>query len=136
MTKNNSPDKKAEAAASVRLDGQTFDADEHIGYGHFSQPPANKPDQSIVKRQLEGEVKEYDQYLTGDIYGFILRGPKEKCDKCGHTAEGEDEDSCWGFYGSDPFDNGMLENFTGDIQKEMKEKYGPKPKKVEEEKHD
>ena len=35
---------------------------------------------------LEAEVKTYDQYLTGDVYGYII--------------EDEDE-SCWGFYGED-----------------------------------
>jgi hypothetical protein len=36
---------------------------------------------------LEAEVKEYDQYLTGDVYGYVI--------------EGDDEfvACCWGFYG-------------------------------------
>ena len=37
---------------------------------------------------LCSEVKVYDQYLTGDIYGFVIE------DK-----SGEQVDSCWGFYG-------------------------------------
>ena len=37
---------------------------------------------------LNGEVETYDQYLTGDIYGF-----KEV------DSEGNEVDSCWGFYG-------------------------------------
>jgi hypothetical protein len=36
---------------------------------------------------LEGEVETYDQYLRGDVYGYVI----EK--------DGEDGDSCWGFYG-------------------------------------
>ena len=39
---------------------------------------------------LEGEVKTYDQYLTGDVYGYVIEG-----------AAGEHLDSCWGFYGFD-----------------------------------
>jgi hypothetical protein len=47
---------------------------------------------------LEGEVETYDQYLTGDIYGFRI----SKIDKCNHGHEHKDEiDSCWGFYGMD-----------------------------------
>lgn len=46
---------------------------------------------------LKSEVKTYDQYLRGDVYGFILEDKQ-------HT----DDDSCWGFFGSDPMDNGML----------------------------
>jgi hypothetical protein len=38
---------------------------------------------------LRGEVETYDQYLRGDICGFII------------TKDGEDIDSCWGFYGED-----------------------------------
>ena len=41
-----------------------------------------------VLNLLEGEVKTYDQYLTGDVYGYTVEG--EHCD-----------DSCWGFFGDD-----------------------------------
>jgi len=42
-----------------------------------------------IEKYLTGEVETYDQYLTGEIYGFTI-------------TKGEDEeevDSCWGFYG-------------------------------------
>jgi hypothetical protein len=39
---------------------------------------------------LRGEVETYDQYLTGDVYGYILEGP-----------DGEELDSCWGFFGEE-----------------------------------
>jgi hypothetical protein len=38
---------------------------------------------------LDGEVKTYDQYLTGDVYGYTI----EK--------NGEHIDSCWGYYGQE-----------------------------------
>lgn len=44
---------------------------------------------------LEGEVETYDQYLTGDVYGYIV----EELDEDGDVVE--EHDSCWGFYGSD-----------------------------------
>jgi hypothetical protein len=37
---------------------------------------------------MEGEVETYDQYLTGDVYGFVIE-----------DADGEELDSCWGHYG-------------------------------------
>lgn len=37
---------------------------------------------------LEAEVATYDQYLRGEVYGYVLRDKKS----------GE-EDSCWGFFG-------------------------------------
>lgn len=41
-----------------------------------------------AKEILEAEVKEYDSYLTGECYGFIIEDPDNK-----HL------DSCWGFLG-------------------------------------
>lgn len=37
---------------------------------------------------LRNEVATYDQYLTGDVYGYTVTDP-----------HGHDLDSCWGFYG-------------------------------------
>jgi hypothetical protein len=48
---------------------------------------------------LEAEVKTVDQYLRGDIYGFVIE-----------TVDGEELDSCWGFYGDDPEKNGMKDH--------------------------
>ncbi len=39
---------------------------------------------------LRGEVAVYDQYLTGDVWGFIVE-----------DEDGAHLDSCWGFYGHD-----------------------------------
>lgn len=46
---------------------------------------------------LKSEVKELDQWLTGDVYGFVVERRAE-CDSCKHV-EWEHVDSCWGFYG-------------------------------------
>ena len=43
-----------------------------------------------VEEVLRGEVKTYDQYLTGDVWGYIIEDD-----------DGEHLDSCWGFYGHD-----------------------------------
>jgi hypothetical protein len=40
-----------------------------------------------ARERLLAEVEEYDQYLTGEVYGFIV------------DEDGEHEDSCWGLYG-------------------------------------
>ena len=51
-----------------------------------------------VTNVLKGEVETYDQYLTGDVYGYRV-SKVEVCDKgCEHE---EELDSCWGFYGMD-----------------------------------
>ena len=43
-----------------------------------------------AKEYLLSEVETYDQYLTGDVWGYVIE------DEAGHTL-----DSCWGFYGKD-----------------------------------
>lgn len=58
---------------------------------------------------LENEVKIYDQYITGDVYGFKIVSV-HTCDK-NHKHE-ELEDSCFGFYGSDIDKNGMLDHIS------------------------
>lgn len=63
---------------------------------------------------LRSEVKTYDQYLSGDVYGFVCEKlqPDEVCEKCKHNSGGdwEHEDSCWGFYGHDWKENGIAEH--------------------------
>jgi hypothetical protein len=45
-----------------------------------------------VENNLTSEVETYDQMLTGDVWGYVIKGPNgEDLDKVG--------DSCWGFYG-------------------------------------
>lgn len=39
-------------------------------------------------RQLEAEVEEYDLYLRGEVYGYVIE-----------DADGDNVDSCWGFLG-------------------------------------
>jgi len=44
-----------------------------------------------IREVLEGEVETYDQYLTGDVWRFVIE-----------DEDGEDIGaSCWGFYGLD-----------------------------------
>ena len=44
-----------------------------------------------LEEYLRNEVKVYDQYLTGDVYGYRITD----------TETDEEVDSCWGYYGSD-----------------------------------
>jgi hypothetical protein len=57
---------------------------------------------------LKGEVEVYDQYLTGDVWGFEATVFKYHDgvdpDEAGYDEDYADElgeDSCWGFFGSD-----------------------------------
>lgn len=60
---------------------------------------------------MEADVEVYDQYLTGYVYGFNLYSaePVEE----GEEPDWTEEDSCWGFFGSDVFENG-IEDHVGE----------------------
>lgn len=78
----------------------------------------NKDTLKKVREILMQEVKTYDQFLTGDVYGFTIE-KKEKCDKCGHVAL-TIHDSCWGFYGDDGIKQIEEEYFKPYIEKVAK----------------
>lgn len=71
-------------------------------YGNTNEDTLEK-----VTRVLKSEVETYDQYLTGDVYGFRLF-KITVCD-LGHEHE-EEVDSCWGFYGSNWKENGIIDH--------------------------
>ena len=73
-------------------------------------------------KYLEGEMKTYDQYLRGDVYGYKLTKIVTVQDKCPHCGEvikeyedEEDIDSCWGFYGDCLEENGILD-YLNDLE--------------------
>ena len=66
-------------------------------------------DMELAEKSLEAEVALYDQYLSGDVYGFIVE--EKVCDDCDTWKE---IDSCWGFFGSDVRTNGMEEHLGSD----------------------
>jgi hypothetical protein len=57
-----------------------------------------------VTKCLLAEVETYDQYLTGDVWGYKL-----------YNENGEEGDSCWGFFGDDVKKNGILDNVNGEL---------------------
>jgi len=70
-----------------------------------------------AERVLKGEVETYDQYLRGDIYGFVAE--KASVCECCSTVEWEETDSCWGFYGTDE-DNGMKDHLSPEYHEALK----------------
>lgn len=77
-----------------------------------------------IRRCLLAEVNVYDKFLRGDVWGYILEGPPDECEKCGHR-ERQTVDSCWGFYGWDPADSGMLDSLPEEIRGEVMEEWQP-----------
>ena len=57
-----------------------------------------------AKRVLLQEVKTFDQYLRGDVYGYMI----EK--------DGEETGGCWGYYGYDFKESGLIKSAEGEIE--------------------
>jgi hypothetical protein len=47
---------------------------------------------------MEGETQTYDQFLTGDVYGYVVERMEPDADE---DDDGENVDSCWGMFGLD-----------------------------------
>jgi hypothetical protein len=62
-------------------------------YGEY-----NDVNVASAKRCIESEIEVYNQYLNGEVYGYVLK------DK-----DGEEIDSCFGFFGYDPTTNGIFD---------------------------
>lgn len=78
-----------------------------IGYIYITKEGLKREKISKKKAEecLRAEVEEYDQYLSGDVYGFTIT-KKTKCGSCGHEDE-EILDSCSGFFGHNFEKNGL-----------------------------
>jgi len=83
-----------------------------VGYIFLSLEKARKELGSDVTRErieeiLRAEVTEYDDYLTGNVYGF------QAIDK-----DGDEVGSCWGFIG-EPGESGLLDAAKDDIDADL-----------------
>ena len=86
----------------------------NVTYSYKVKPLTDETWKARARERIDAEVEEYDKYLRGDAYGYILEKEvtvEEKCPHCGevistHT-EMEEVDSCWGFYGDCLEDNGI-----------------------------
>ena len=58
----------------------------------YSCKRVSKQRRALVEKYLTGEVESYDDYLTGNVYGFSI----EREDDDGEQV---DVDSCWGYFG-------------------------------------
>ena len=70
-----------------------------------------------------GELEIYGEWCNGAVYGYVFTPPPlatPHCETCSCKAEGEEEDSCWGFYGLDPKTNGMADNLPTKYRDELK----------------
>jgi hypothetical protein len=91
-----------------------------VGYIYFTVEAMKKNFQAKritakVREQacdlLKAVVKEYDQYLSGEVYGFRLTDLHEE-----ENDVPEELESCWGFYGDEGIQHILSE--TGFVQKD------------------
>lgn len=93
-----------------------------------------------AKKQAEGLIETWNQYLSGDVYGFTINKPiktytisEDKTEEIVDLKNGnyqiigkfieyleyEEIDSCWGFYEDDIQTNGILDHINDEIIKEI-----------------
>jgi hypothetical protein len=59
---------------------------------------------------LKAEVEEYNRWLQGDVYGFVLE-----------NTEGKEIASCWGFFGTNWKENGLESELPAEYRFLLKE---------------
>ena len=70
------------------------------------------------QKDLEGAAQLFDHWAWGDVYGFKIY-KETTCQCCGETKE-EEIDSCYGFFGTDFLNNGMLDYFPEELHEKLK----------------
>ena len=88
-----------------------------VGYIFVSRNKVKKEgiDETKVLDYLKGEVETYDQYLTGDVWGYRIY-EIETC-SLGHEHKTL-VDSCWGFFGEEYAEQegkSLLEHYEKDL---------------------
>jgi hypothetical protein len=69
-----------------------------------------------IIKQLDGEVKEYNEYVQGNVFGFQIW---ERCECCG--ADKDETDSCYGYLGMDFTKNGIADEIPEEFHEWLKE---------------
>lgn len=63
-----------------------------------------------ARKIIVQEIETYNQYLSGDIWQYVLI-EKEICECCSHMNK-EEIDGCGGFYGNDFKENGLFDTIS------------------------
>lgn len=94
---------------------------------------------AAAHRILKAEIEVYDQYVTGEVYGYVV----EKLMPCPddwsieewaeHDCHWDEEDSCWGFFGMDLIENGILDHLASSAIQAICEAEGITPDQLKKE---
>ena len=91
----------------------------------FNWKNITKKREKQIKDYLESEVCIYDDYLTGNVYGFKVLAPNEE-------DEFNELDSCWGYYGYDHEKSGLMEQAKSFVDYHVEEQRKAKQHRVKE----
>jgi hypothetical protein len=75
--------------------------------------PPGLSEAAYIEQILRGEVETYNQYLTGDVYGYVIE-----------DAAGNNLDSCWGFYGIEDCEQEAMSAATYYVKRIHDREYG------------
>ena len=65
----------------------------------YSWKVLTKEHRRLIEDVLQSEVRVYDYFIRGDVFGYKILDP-----------DGEERDSCWGFYSSNHEKSGLLDS--------------------------
>jgi hypothetical protein len=63
-----------------------------------------------VEDRMRAEVEEFGKYLNGEVYGFVIE-----------DENGEEVDSCWGFFGDNWEDNGLKAHIPEELHAQLED---------------
>jgi hypothetical protein len=89
----------------------------------------NEDKQKAAIAQLMIEVKVFDQFITGAVYGrqveklvYAFEQPEEEVEATNNDLPWEHADmDCYGFFGYDPKESGILEDLPPEVQEGLRE---------------
>lgn len=81
-----------------------------VSYSYETRPLTDETWRKRAVEIMESDVVTYDQYLTGETYGFKLYDITGRDSDTFDPDDLDEEDSCWGFYGSDILENGISDH--------------------------
>jgi len=115
----------AEAERCHQLWVREFHSSGHVLYlAHVTPEMANKIGVRLehVGCAMDSEIATFRMWCDGDVYGYVIEEFEKSC-ACADCDTGEwvEVDSCWGFYGSDPFENGMSEHVPDELHEQLRE---------------
>lgn len=85
----------------------------------FGEQGLRERTQEQLEESLKGSFTEFANYVSGEVYGYVIKDPE---------GGPVDDDSCWGFYGDDSYEEGgyMREQFISVVDHDADRKHAAK----------